>query len=271
MNYQRQYDLLIAKARARGKVNGYSESHHVVPRACGGSDAKENLVDLTFREHYVAHWLLAKIHGGKMIQAFYQMSCTRTASRKAVGLSLIRTSRIFEKYKSLWYDQQTSTARQSYIDHPERAKALSKYWKERSEFCKDRISKSANSPEAIAKKIAYNKSDAGIERARNSVANKFHTAEAFAKSKATRNTESHKQYVSNHFKELYKNPENCPKYEGPVFGISINNPNDIVILKGAKEMKAAGFKQPKISLCINGKRKSHANRIWTRQNPQHVC
>lgn len=58
MNYQRQYDLLIEKARTRGTVDGYKERHHIVPRCMGGSNAKDNLVELTAREHYVAHRLL---------------------------------------------------------------------------------------------------------------------------------------------------------------------------------------------------------------------
>ena len=40
----------------------YVECHHIIPRCVGGSDEKENLVMLTYREHIIAHRLLAKIY-----------------------------------------------------------------------------------------------------------------------------------------------------------------------------------------------------------------
>lgn len=61
MDYQKHYDLLIERARAR-VLQGYVEVHHVVPRCLGGGDEKENLVQLTAEEHYLAHQLLHKLH-----------------------------------------------------------------------------------------------------------------------------------------------------------------------------------------------------------------
>lgn len=72
MNYQRIYDDLINK-RQRLSPDGYVERHHVVPRSMGGSDASDNIVSLTAREHFIAHALLAKIHGGKQWAAFSLM------------------------------------------------------------------------------------------------------------------------------------------------------------------------------------------------------
>lgn len=39
----------------------------------GGSDDKTNLVDLTPREHFIIHWMLKNIHGGKMAHAWWFM------------------------------------------------------------------------------------------------------------------------------------------------------------------------------------------------------
>lgn len=64
MMHDKHYAALIAKAQSRPKPSGYVERHHVVPRSLGGSDAPDNLVWLTAREHFVAHVLLAKMHGG---------------------------------------------------------------------------------------------------------------------------------------------------------------------------------------------------------------
>ena len=64
MNYQKVYDDLIAKCQARQFVDGYKERHHIIPKSLGGANDLSNLVDLTAREHFVAHFLLAKLHGG---------------------------------------------------------------------------------------------------------------------------------------------------------------------------------------------------------------
>lgn len=61
MNYQKIYNDLVSRAKTR-VLNCYKERHHVIPRCMGGTDDKENLVDLTAREHFIAHWLLTKMH-----------------------------------------------------------------------------------------------------------------------------------------------------------------------------------------------------------------
>jgi hypothetical protein len=74
MNYFLAYQRLVAKAKARVCPEGYVERHHILPKALGGSDDSSNLVALTAREHFLAHVLLAKIHGGIMWQAVIVMS-----------------------------------------------------------------------------------------------------------------------------------------------------------------------------------------------------
>ena len=59
MNYQKHYDLLI-ETRKNRSIEGYTEEHHIVPRCLKGSGKKFNLIKLTAREHYMAHWLLWK-------------------------------------------------------------------------------------------------------------------------------------------------------------------------------------------------------------------
>lgn len=65
MNNERIYNQLIERAKIAGrrKRNGvYYEQHHIIPRCLHGSNEKCNLVLLTAREHFLAHWLLTKIH-----------------------------------------------------------------------------------------------------------------------------------------------------------------------------------------------------------------
>lgn len=94
MNYARHYQLLIEKARARGGVDGYSETHHVVPRSLGGPDDEENLVVLTGREHFLAHLLLWKANPNErsLASAAWMMAHKGTAA----GYGAKVTSRIYE-------------------------------------------------------------------------------------------------------------------------------------------------------------------------------
>lgn len=88
MDYQLHYERLVARARTR-VLAGYVERHHVVPRCIGGSDEKENLVQLTAEEHYVAHQLLHKMYPSVKGLAFALVSMTGNAhgnrSNKAYG------------------------------------------------------------------------------------------------------------------------------------------------------------------------------------------
>jgi hypothetical protein len=61
MNYQRIYNQIIERAKTR-QLEGYKEKHHILPRCMGGLDIKENLVELTAREHFLCHRLLCEIY-----------------------------------------------------------------------------------------------------------------------------------------------------------------------------------------------------------------
>lgn len=86
MNYQKIYDMLIKKGQERVKPNGYYEKHHIIPRCCCGTDDAANLVNLTAKEHYVAHHLLLKLYKdtqfyGKLICAFRYMTVGHNGKR----------------------------------------------------------------------------------------------------------------------------------------------------------------------------------------------
>lgn len=68
-----RYSRFINSLRGQS-VDGYAEVHHIVPRSLGGSDGAENLIQLTARQHYVAHWMLARALGGSAARAFFMMS-----------------------------------------------------------------------------------------------------------------------------------------------------------------------------------------------------
>lgn len=97
MLYSKVYNDIISRARNRN-LQGYKERHHVIPKCLGGSNESDNLVDLTFREHFICHWLLVKMYPEekKLIYAFSHMiNFTHTNKQRANVL----TSRHFELVK----------------------------------------------------------------------------------------------------------------------------------------------------------------------------
>ena len=53
----------------------YHERHHIIARCMGGTDEKDNLIDLFAREHFIAHKLLAEENDGnhKLVAAWWRM------------------------------------------------------------------------------------------------------------------------------------------------------------------------------------------------------
>lgn len=104
MNYSKIYDALIVKCKKRGnnksKLEGYHESHHIIPKSVGGSDKVENLVLLTSREHFIAHMILWKMYPDNvpLAKAAFLMSNRR---KGAGGKIDIQTKIKSREYKQL--------------------------------------------------------------------------------------------------------------------------------------------------------------------------
>lgn len=112
--YARTYYSLISKAVSRNfktrkaavSALGYVERHHITPKSLGGNNNKANLVYLTAREHFVAHWLLTKMmdtqeNYHKMVNAFWAMKLKGKKQQKQYRYSTKITSRVFEKLRLL--------------------------------------------------------------------------------------------------------------------------------------------------------------------------
>lgn len=71
------YDRIVYDPRNNLIEDNY-EIHHIVPRSIGGTNDTSNLVRLTYRQHFICHWLLWKMFSGlkqrKMCHAFHMMS-----------------------------------------------------------------------------------------------------------------------------------------------------------------------------------------------------
>lgn len=101
VDYQKTYQDLISKAKTRiFEDDEYFERHHIVPRCIGGSNDKNNLVDLTPEEHLIAHLLLIKIYPNdpKLIYAANMMK-NRIKNNKEYGWVKRKFSEIERKKK----------------------------------------------------------------------------------------------------------------------------------------------------------------------------
>lgn len=83
MNNLRVYNNLCSSRQclSRSKKNGYYESHHIKPKWLGGDDSADNLVLLTAREHYLAHYLLFNHYRDRSSAAAFHImnnSCNMT-------------------------------------------------------------------------------------------------------------------------------------------------------------------------------------------------
>jgi len=169
--YKKWYYQLINKARNRKPIdNVYYENHHIIPRSLGGTDCKENLIQLTLREHFVCHKLLVKMHRGrekhKMLHALFMMSTTRKLtlssrlykqSKKAAMDSFIRKTFTDEEKQQLsilakkrWENNEFRKRILEGWEKTERSKKISiaLQGKQRSKEIVDRINKD---PEKIRK------------------------------------------------------------------------------------------------------------------------
>ena len=63
--YTKWYNNIILQSQNRSTPITYTEKHHIIPRALGGSNAKTNIAILTAKEHFLCHLLLSKMTTGK--------------------------------------------------------------------------------------------------------------------------------------------------------------------------------------------------------------
>jgi len=97
--YEKWYNSIITIAKNR-ITEGYIEKHHVIPKSLGGSNDKENLVDLTAREHFICHWLLVKIHSGEAkSKMIYALNGMKRNGKFTQRYETKITSRVYENLK----------------------------------------------------------------------------------------------------------------------------------------------------------------------------
>jgi hypothetical protein len=55
------YYNIIRLSQQRSHFPVYTERHHIIPKCLGGTNKKDNLVQLTAREHFICHLLLTRM------------------------------------------------------------------------------------------------------------------------------------------------------------------------------------------------------------------
>jgi hypothetical protein len=105
MNYQRIYNQLIERAQNR-TLDGYKEKHHIIPKCLGGSNDKENLIELTAREHFLCHMLLCEIYP-KENKLKYALWCMVNGKHKSINNDFIPNSRLYERARLNFIEAHT--------------------------------------------------------------------------------------------------------------------------------------------------------------------
>ncbi len=146
MDYKRHYDRLIERARNR-VLTGYVESHHVIPRCLGGSDDRENLVQLTAEEHFVSHQLLHKMYPHVSGLAFALISMTGNPhgcrNNKAYAwirknVALAKSKDMLKRWQSPEYREKHHAAMAIAMSDPAYAAKMSKIRKGRVKSAEER-------------------------------------------------------------------------------------------------------------------------------------
>jgi hypothetical protein len=97
--YSKLYYKITSNAKQR-TTEGYTELHHIIPQSMGGSNDKENLVELTAREHFICHWLLIKMTEGKdRSKMLYALNGMKAENRYQQRYHTKITARVYEKYR----------------------------------------------------------------------------------------------------------------------------------------------------------------------------
>ena len=123
MNYKQNYLDYINYVKTLNRQKGqgiYYETHHIIPKSLGGNNSKSNLVLLTAREHFLAHYLLCKITENNK-DAHYKMICamnlllsfknTDTSQLRERTNAYTRCSRYYARIKEK-YAKELSLAKQ---------------------------------------------------------------------------------------------------------------------------------------------------------------
>lgn len=105
--YKELYDQLVSNRVLNKLVKskeelGKIESHHILPKCCGGSDDPKNIVNLYAKEHFMAHYYLWKIHENdefryQALCAFWNMCVMGSSNQDRTYQEFIKMSEEYQQ------------------------------------------------------------------------------------------------------------------------------------------------------------------------------
>lgn len=101
MDYQKLYNSLVT-SNCSGE---YTEVHHKIPKCMGGTNSSDNLVRLSYRKHFLCHWLLCKIYpeNVKLKAAFCKMlESTKNQQRVVTSKHFDYVKRVVKDVRYPW-------------------------------------------------------------------------------------------------------------------------------------------------------------------------
>lgn len=115
LHYVDRYFKFIRACMSQQNL-GYVEHHHILPKSMFPqfSDLGEHVFNsarLTGRQHFIAHWMLAKAYGGKMWSAFWMM-CNRVDQK-------VISSKVYEVTKKQHSATHGQYLKDLYANNPE--------------------------------------------------------------------------------------------------------------------------------------------------------
>ena len=124
MNYGRIYKELIMRGKKTCRVKTlvtdpnfiYYENHHIIPKCLGRTNDKENMVLLTAREHFLAHWLLHKMYPEEVKLALAFSRCRSSSSSCKSNSHLYKYARealAFSNSRRIWTEESKAGIRYS--------------------------------------------------------------------------------------------------------------------------------------------------------------
>jgi hypothetical protein len=152
VNYEKHYSNLVLKAKNRVlEKNIYREKHHIIPRSEGGLDTEENIVELTAREHFLAHWLLYRIDPENSSRAHSFWRMCRGRGKVLPEKWIVISSRVYEEAR-LAHSRAISNmlkGRKKSAEHVAKVAAANK-GKKRTEESKSKMSQAAKKRGIVA-------------------------------------------------------------------------------------------------------------------------
>lgn len=271
MTYEEFINNILETRGRNGCGDEYHETHHIVPKCMGGSNDKENLIDLFAREHFEAHRLLALENPKhkKLIYAWNRMCNSKngdyqiTAKEYAEAREAHRNAISGEN--NPWYGKHQSEEIRKRLSESKLGEKHPNYGKHLSEDTRRKMSLAATGEgnPFYGKHLSEghkNKISNSMKGKNNHFYGKHHTEETKKKIRESKKyikmSEETKQKISNATKG-----ENNPRARS----VQCIETGEILWGATAFEQKY-GFNHGSIIACCRGKRKTHKGYHWRYAN-----